>query len=261
MSIERLRHFIPFFALKLASSRLRRIAPPLLEEKGHALLKGLIAKLDNPLLVDRPALGAGLPTHDDPVDAGQVYLADWPYQGFERNEADRRWHLPEVVNSLLVAGVLHRHPYPDVFRPRRQLGGKLGEPLVPLGQHLVDMPGRFPHHLEDLLQKVERHFLVEEVAHGVDKDQARLSPPARLIQALRVQGELKSMREVIGKALRDALSVAMFAARAHFCAARGRVPRFFRPFNSRARACHLGKPYHTTRLSWVSKGGFYAPAR
>jgi hypothetical protein len=48
---------------------------------------------------------------------------------------------------------------------------------MPFGQHLEDVMRAGGHHLEDPLQVVQRHLLVEEVAHGVHEDPAGLLPP------------------------------------------------------------------------------------
>lgn len=241
MFLQSLGHFIPLFAIQFPPPSLRRVPTPLLEKERHTLLKCLVPKLDNPRLADWSALRPRFPADDDPVNVGEVHFADRADQRFKRNEAHSSGGPAEVVDPVLIAGILDRNSDPDILWPGLQFRGNLHQSLVPFGEHLVDMPRGLAHDLEDLLQKVEGHFLVEEVAHGVDEDQARLLPPPRFVQPFGVKGKAKPVGEVVRKALRDALGVAILAARAHFGAARRRVPRLLRPLDRRARACHIGK--------------------
>ena len=60
------------------------------------------------------------------------------------------------------------------------LGGmvahKLRQPLMSLREDLEDMAIRGSHDLEDLLDVIERHELVKEVAHAVHEDPAWFPP-------------------------------------------------------------------------------------
>ena len=43
------------------------------------------------------------------------------------------------------------------------------------------------HDRKDVLNKVVRHTLVEQVGHGVDKDKSRLAPQIRELEDIRVK--------------------------------------------------------------------------
>jgi len=86
------------------------------------------------------------------------------------------------------------------------------------------MPVRAAHHIEDLLDEVDGHVFVEEVAHGVDEDDLRLLPTQRDFQCLRMQREFEAVN-VVGLAhgvqtLCHTLGIAMLTARADLGTAR-----------------------------------------
>ena len=72
------------------------------------------------------------------------------------------------------------------------------------------------HHVEDLQDEIERDVLVEQVAHRIDEDHARLPPMQRQIEHVRMERELKAVT-VVGLAhgaepLRHALGVAVLGS-------------------------------------------------
>jgi hypothetical protein len=111
-----------------------------------------------------------------------------------------------------------------------------------LGEHLEDVPVAFRHDLEDLLQEVQRHLLMEQVAHGVDEYAAWLTPAPRFIQAFGVEREVEAIREVLVEAFREGFSVAVFAARAYLVAPDGGVPGLVRPLDRCVSARHTTSP-------------------
>src|SRR5215212_4849569 len=117
-----------------------------------------------------------------------------------------------------------------------------------LGENLEDVPRTLRHYPEDLLQKVEWHLLVEQVAHRVHEHPARLAPPPRLFQAFRVEGKIEAVGEVLAEALGDGFGVAVLAAGAHFVAADCRIPGLVCPLYRGASARHGNLPRRSLRL-------------
>ena len=92
-----------------------------------------------------------------------------------------------------------------------------------LGQDLVGVPVGLLHDAADGEDIVKRHVLVEEVAHGVDEDPARLGPEEGLGQLVGDEAEVEAllvgMAGHAAKALGEGLGVAMGAAGADLGAA------------------------------------------
>src|SRR5882672_8215132 len=103
---------------------------------------------------------------------------DRPEQRLDREKPHSRGHVHEVGDARGIASVLHGHALPDVRRPR-QTWGKLGQAARPLRQYPEDMPPSLDHHLERAADKLLGHSLMEKVAHRVDEDTARFTPPQR----------------------------------------------------------------------------------
>jgi hypothetical protein len=83
---------------------------------------------------------------------------------------------------------------------------------------------------------------MEEVAHRIDEDPARFTPPLRFLEALRMQRELEAIREILVKALGKNFGVAVFAARTDLVATYSRVPGLIRPLYRCVRARHAPPP-------------------
>lgn len=94
---------------------------------------------------------------------------------------------------------------------------------------------------------------MEEVAHRVDEDPAGLAPAIGFTQALRMQGEAKSLWEMLGEAFGDALGVAVLAPWAHLIAAGGGVPGRIRPLDSRRGVGHYAENL-TRAIRYVYRG-------
>ena len=75
------------------------------------------------------------------------------------------------------------------------------QPLGPLGQDLIGVPVRRPHHLDDGFDVIVRHVLMEEVAHRVDEDHLRCRPAERLGELLGHEAQVESL---LVRVVRDA---------------------------------------------------------
>ena len=73
----------------------------------------------------------------------------------------------------------------QTFGGQGSAGRERDRALGPLSEHLECVPLRRRHDVEDALDELERHDLVEEVAHRVDEDHPRASPPQRLLETAR----------------------------------------------------------------------------
>jgi hypothetical protein len=107
------------------------------------------------------------------------------------------------------------------------------------------------HDRENLLDEFEWHILVKEIAHRIDKNEARRFPPKRNRQGLRLQRKPETV-DVLRlthclEPERHPFGVAELAAGADLCAAGNRVPRCLGPFNGRAVSHCASLP--TIRLS------------
>jgi len=113
-----------------------------------------------------------------------------------------------------------------------------------LGQDLKLVPVTLLHDREDFLNELNRNVLVEEIAHGVDEDAARLAPTKGEAQSLRPELKVESlfvgMTGRATKAFSKGFRVAVGTTWADFAAASNRVPRRVRPFNCGvARHCRI----------------------
>jgi len=66
----------------------------------------------------------------------------------------------------------------------------LEHPIRSLGEDLKDVTIGAAHNREDFIDESSRNFLVEKVAHAVDKNPTRFPPPERKRQAVRVGANL-----------------------------------------------------------------------
>src|SRR5215211_2973862 len=174
------------------------------------------------------------------MDAFEVQIQQ-PQQRLTREESYLGRHRAEVVDAMGVVLIFDRHAHPHVLRPIK-FGSELQQPLMALSEHLEDVPIAFRHDLEDLLQEVQGHLLMEQVTHGVDEYATWLTPAPRFIQAFGVKREVKAIWEVLVKAFGDGLGVAVFAARAYLVAPDGRVPGLVRPLDRCVSTRHTTSP-------------------
>jgi len=117
-----------------------------------------------------------------------------------------------------ILPVFHAHAPPDVGlqRGESKLGPKEpGNALRPFCQDLKGVPLRGGHDLRDGDNVFVGNLVVEEIAHGIDKDHLRSAPAQRLPEFSRNEAKIKSL--LIGmafdaaKALGERLGVATFA--------------------------------------------------
>jgi len=106
------------------------------------------------------------------------------------------------------------------------------------------VPGRGGHDLEHLADEVLGHILVEEVAHGIYEDVARLFQVQRIVEHVGMTGHREAVA-VVGLAhglqpRGHALRVAVAAAGAGLGASGDRIPCGVGPFDARLR--HGGRP-------------------
>ncbi|AMS03850.1 hypothetical protein SEA_BAXTERFOX_40 [Gordonia phage BaxterFox] len=148
-----------------------------------------------------------------------------------------------MVDTIQHIGGFHRDAHPTVVGPVEFLRDA-AQPKAPFGEHLVCVLRCFAHDVEDIADEVNRHSRVEEVGHAVDEDRARLAPPFRLVERLRMDGQPEAWpgRAWIAvvlvlrgphrlQALSEGLRVAVVAASGHPVAAGDRIPRRFGPFD------------------------------
>ncbi len=101
-------------------------------------------------------------------------------------------------------------------------------------QHLELMPRCLIHCFEDLQDEVLRHVLVEEVAHGIDKDAFRLFPAQRQVNSISPKPKVKALLVWVSghaaEALSKRFSVTVSATWTDFCTTGDRIPSSIRPF-------------------------------
>ena len=109
------------------------------------------------------------------------------------------------------------------------------QPVRSLCEDLELVPVRRLHGLEDFEDEVGRHSLMEEIAHRVDEDGARLFPSQGKVQTLgpklEVEPLLKRMTRHAAKPFCKRLGIAVLAARTYLRAAGDWVPGGVGPFD------------------------------
>jgi hypothetical protein len=97
------------------------------------------------------------------------------------------------------------------------------------------MPGSLCHDVEDLLDVLERHVIVKQVAHRVDKDCPGLTPSQWLIEQIRLQRQSETVSVAVLvhglQAQRHPFCVAMLAAGADLRATGYGIPGDICPFD------------------------------
>ena len=158
-------------------------------------------------------------------------------------EADRGGRCLEMPDPGACCPILDGDVAPDVAGR-----GAVGVPApqvaqhewASLGQHLVGVPVRRPHRVEHPVDEPAVHILVEQVAHGVHEDHARLPPSQRLVEARRPFVEVEALLVGVpldaAPALCEPLRVAEVAPARDFGAPGDRVPGRVGPFDGGFRA-------------------------
>ena len=99
------------------------------------------------------------------------------------------------------------------------------------------MPVCSAHYIKNFFYKVERHIFMEQIAHGIDENSARLAHPPRQVDQVVVQREVEAVG-VAGIAHRleplgHALGVTVAAAFGDLGTAGDGVPGHLGPFDGR----------------------------
>lgn len=119
--------------------------------------------------------------------------------------------------------------------PLQVFGNHLPHPLGAFREDLKGMPISSPHGSKDLFDELDRDTLLEQIAHGVDKDPAWAFPGKGFANLLRHQSQIKSL--LVGVIWDPApsfgknLGIAVLAASAYFGAPSYRVPSGVGPFD------------------------------
>jgi hypothetical protein len=84
-------------------------------------------------------------------------------------------NLHQCRNARDYSVVFDTRTHPNISGPLKFSGVFLSD-LWPFGENLKCVLRTFFHHGEYALDEIDWHILVEQVAHGVDKDQSRRLP-------------------------------------------------------------------------------------
>ena len=102
-------------------------------------------------------------------------------------------HVSDIDDAL----ILHAHPHPDVRRPGEPIG-QLAQAVASLGQDLKGMLRRVEHRIERARDELERHILMEQIAHRVDEDHSGTLPLQRCRQKILMQRQVEAIAVAIG---------------------------------------------------------------
>lgn len=198
----------------------------------------LVTDIGDPSFFDWAMARTGLPADDHPVHGAQVEFAHGADQGFEGEEAHRRVGVTQMLDARFLGAVLDRDAEPDVGGHGRvdiTLVDVITHARRAFGEDLEGVPVRCFHGGEHLVHVIEGHALVEQVAHGVDENHARLFPRKRLFETGRSKRQVEPRLERVAlhaaKPFREPFRIAVVATRADFRAARDRIPRRVGPFD------------------------------
>lgn len=235
---QALGHLVPGASIERTACLLLIDAAPLLEEEPDPGSEALITDGTNPLRVHWPCARTGFAANNHPIDAAKVELAKRAEERFERQKLHVSVSLAQVVDAKGIVPVFDAHAHPDMRLPIQRIA-QLDQTFRPFGEHLVLMPVRPAHNVEDVADIGERDLRMKQVAHRIHKDAFGGLPLQRQFEHLRLQGYFEAVtviRQPHGlQAFGEALGVAMFAAGTDLGAPRYRVPRCVRPLDMRTR--------------------------
>jgi hypothetical protein len=190
---------------------------------------------------------AAFATDDYPGYSCEVELSDVLKQRLDRQEPNRRRGTLEMLYSWHpVALILDAYSPPDipsVGREFERASKHVFQPLPSLGEHLERVPPRENHYADDPFNIFLGDLVMEQIAHGVDKDHSRLFPLQGLGKLFRNNANIEAFLEGVScdsaKTLSKAFCIAILAACADFGAAPHRVPRCVGPFDRGAKGHDL----------------------
>ena len=153
------------------------------------MLKTVVANLSHPVRLHWPCARPGFTANNYPVDSLQLYPRQWPEQRFERQKLylgasffERRQSPKPFSDSMLV-------PSQMLGSLSRSLSAPLIDSTRSLGENLKCVLGCLVHSLKNRFDERRRHRLVEEVGHGIDKDESRFAPFQRMFEGGFVNGD------------------------------------------------------------------------
>ena len=103
---SKLRHLRPLGAVEQSAPRLRRPAPPLLQEEGDSCCEAAITETAHPLLSDRAVTVSRLTPGDEPVVRVEHESIERSEQRLRAHEANGGGHLPQAIGAMHPAVVL-----------------------------------------------------------------------------------------------------------------------------------------------------------
>src|SRR5712691_2415688 len=103
-----------------------------------------------------------------------------------------RWDLLQVTDAEDHLVILNAHPHPDILGPR-QILSDFQETCAPFGENLKHMLRCLAHRIKDVLDEGEWYLFVEQITHGIHKDETRASPGQGSLQEILMQRHRKSL--------------------------------------------------------------------
>lgn len=175
------------------SSRCRLASTtPLFEKEGNARRHTIVANASDPIRINRPRVRPRLASNDHPIDVLQSQIVDRAEKRFNRKESHCSRDTRQMGDSIRVIFALHAHSHPDIRRPC-ELTGDSCQSFGSFRQDLKDMPMSCRHNFEDPSQVGKRHFVMEQVAHGIHENQSGLLPCQWLIDYIWLKSKLESI--------------------------------------------------------------------
>ena len=138
-----------------------------------------------------------------------------------------------MVDAHLGITALNGDSQPHVLRdePGAEI---LGHTFSPFGKYLVAVLGSAADGVHDAVDKLERHFLMEDVTHGADEDVMRLTPLQRFFEVVLVEGQSEAVAVLIKphglEATSHHLSIAVSTTCRFLGTTRDGIPSLVSPF-------------------------------
>jgi len=142
----------------------------------------------------------------------------------------------EIIHSKEHPFIFNAHAHPHILRPGKE-GGEFAKLSTAFGQYLKDVLRASHHGVEDTLNELKRHVLMEDVTHGVHKDHSRPRPSERRLQEVFMECHRESV-SIPGhphrlKAFGESFGITVLAALTDLAAPGHRIPGHLGPFDGR----------------------------